>query len=232
MARIHIVTEGPTEKNFVDDVLKSYMAAKGIYVDAHSVTTRRDRRKNKVYRGGLDNVDHLLKDIKLWLLETESQTDCWVTTMVDLYSFPYHDKPDWIAGFESQHNGLQKALFLENKLKEEFSATRKFIPYIQLHEYEALLLVNTASIHSAFINLYNANTLKHLDSDIAGLQPEEINQGQHSAPSKRIIKYYPIYEDDKPVWGSLIAQDIGIDRMRQACPHFNNWLMILEQLAR
>jgi len=230
MARIHIVTEGPTEKNFVDDVLKDYFAKKGIYVDAHSITTRRDRRKNRVYRGGLDNIEHLLKDIKLWLLESQEQYDCWVTTMVDLYGFPYHDKPDWMIGLESQHDGLYKVLYLENKLKEEFVSFPRFIPYIQLHEYEALLLVDTASIHSAFINLYNANTLSKLNADITGLNPEDVNQGQHSSPSKRIIKHYPIYDDDKPVWGSLIAQDIGIEAMRKTCPHFNDWLQKLERI--
>ena len=56
MARVHVVTEGSTEKNFVDNVLKPYLALKGVYLDAHSVTTRKDRRKNKIYRGGLDNV--------------------------------------------------------------------------------------------------------------------------------------------------------------------------------
>lgn len=231
MARIHIVTEGATEKNFVDDVLKQYLANKGIYVDAHSVTTRRDRKRNRNYRGGLDNINHLIKDVKIWLLESQNLPGCWVTTMVDLYSFPYHDRPDWIADFESQHDGLHKALFLENKLKDEFLTFKRFIPYIQLHEYETLLLVNTASIHSAFFNLYNANTLKKLNADIAGYTPEEINQGQHSSPSKRIISHYPLYDDDKPVWGSLIAQDIGIEPMRQACPHFNDWITMLENIA-
>lgn len=150
MARVHIITEGPTEKNFVNDVLKPYLAAKGVYVDAHSVTTRRDRRSNRVFRGGLVSVDHLLKDVRLWIQESASQLDCWVTTMVDLYNFPYLQKTDWIKGLEAQPNGLQKARFLEAWLAEEFSSCPRFIPYVQLHEFEALLLVDTSVIHSAF----------------------------------------------------------------------------------
>lgn len=198
MARVHIVTEGSTEKNFVDDVLKPYLALKGVYVDAHSVTTRKDRRKNRVYRGGLDKVDHLLKDLKLWLLESQNQPDCYVTTMVDLYAFPYQQKPDWVRDFENQPDGLRKAIFLQEKLREEFAEFSRFIPYVQLHEFEALLLTDTAIIHSAFKGMHPEGKLSQLNHNIRNLSPEEVNQGQHSAPSKRIIQYYPEYEDDKP----------------------------------
>jgi uncharacterized protein DUF4276 len=231
MARVHIITEGPTEKNFVDDVLKPYLATKGIYVDAHSVTTRRDRRKNKVFRGGLDKVDHLLKDIKLWLLESGKQQDCYVTTMVDLYAFPYEQKPEWVAGFNAQTDGLGRATYLESKLKDEFPAYTHFIPYVQLHEYEALLLTDTSIIHEAFKGLHPASKLTQLNKNIGELKPEDVNLGQHSAPSKRIIKYYPEYEDSKSSWGPIIAVEIGIDKMREQNPHFDTWIVTLESLA-
>ncbi len=230
MARVHIVTEGATEKNFVDDILKPYMSLRGIYIDAHSITTRKDRRKNLLYRGGLNNIDHLFRDLKLWLKESASQDDCWVTTMVDLYAFPYTDRPDWLEGYAQQNDGLNRALFLEAQIAKEFNMFPKFIPYIQLHEYESLLLVNTTAIHAAFSDQYNANTLNQLNQDIGNLDPEEVNHGQHTAPSKRIIRYYPEYNDSKPVWGSLIAQEIGIESMRERCPHFNDWVCKLEEL--
>lgn len=231
MARVHIVTEGPTEKNFVDDMLKPYLAPKGVYVDAHSVTTRKDRRKNKVYRGGLGKVDHLLKDLKLWLFESQSQPDCYVTTMVDLYAFPYQQKTEWIKDFESQPDGLHKAIFLEGKLKEEFHEYQRFIPYIQLHEFEALLLTDTSAIHNVFKGIHPASKLTQLNRNIGDLAHEAINLGQHSAPSKRIIRYYPEYDDDKPTWGTLIALEIGIEIMRKLCPHFGVWIASLEALA-
>ncbi|MFZ4476788.1 MAG: DUF4276 family protein [Saprospiraceae bacterium] len=231
MARVHVVTEGSTEKNFVDNVLKPYLALKGVYLDAHSVTTRKDRRKNKIYRGGLDNVEHLIRDLQLWLAESQYQNDCFVTTMVDLYAFPYHQKPEWIADFESQPSGLQKAQFLEQKLSEHFDQYPRFIPYIQVHEFEALLLTDIHTIHDAFKTLHSANKLQQLKEHLEGLPPEDVNQGRQSAPSKRIIKFYPEYEDDKPTWGTIIALEIGIDKMRQVCPHFNEWVLTLEGLA-
>jgi hypothetical protein len=230
MARIHIVTEGATEENFVNDVLSPYLSHKGIYVDAHSITTRRDRRRNRIYRGGLANLDHLLKDVKIWLAQEQQNADCWVTTMVDLYAFPYQDKEYWIEGFESKGTGLEKAIFLEQQLHLEFQNSNRLIPYIQLYEFESLLLVDVNVIHRAFSDHYHANTLQLLKNNIGELTPEEVNQGAHSAPSKRIIQHYPEYEDSKPVWGSLIAQEIGIEKMRANCPHFNEWLIKLETL--
>ena len=232
MARIHIVTEGATEENFVKDVLAPYLSGKSVYADAHSITTRRDKRRNKIYRGGLDTLDHLIKDVGLWLAQEQHNADCWVTTMVDLYAFPYQDKEQWIAGFESKNSGLEKAIFLEQQLHAEFQNIPCLIPYIQVHEYEALLLVNPEVIHNAFADHYPINTLNRLKHNIGSSLPEEINQGQHTAPSKRIIQHYPEYGDSKSVWGSLIAQEIGIEAMRKTCPHFNEWLSKLETLNK
>jgi hypothetical protein len=230
MARLHIITEGSTEENFVRDVLAPWLSHIGIYADAHSITTRRDYRKNRLYRGGLDNIEHLLKDIRLWLAQEQNNPDCWITTMVDLYAFPYEDRPQWAVNIERLGAGIEKAIFIEQQLLQEFSNFRNFIPYVQLHEYEALLLTDTSSIHHAFEDHYDADMLEKLNRNIGTLMPEEVNQGRHSAPSKRIIQFYPEYEDNKPVWGSLIAQEIGITAMRSVCPHFNEWVTRLEAL--
>jgi hypothetical protein len=60
--------------------------------------------------------------------------------------------------------------------------------------------------------------------------PELINDGQHSAPSKRIILQIPDYEDAKTVVGPQVAELIGLDVIRAKCPHFNAWLSRLEKL--
>ncbi|MDB9308677.1 DUF4276 family protein [Aphanizomenon sp. CS-733/32] len=58
--------------------------------------------------------------------------------------------------------------------------------------------------------------------------PEHINDGPITAPSKRIKKCCPFY--DKPLHGSLIAMDIGLDVIRQHCQHFDKWLTRLEKI--
>jgi hypothetical protein len=104
------------------------------------------------------------------------------------------------------------------------------LTYIQLHEFEAYLFADPAW----FEYFYD-----HHAGEIAALQaiadsedsPELINDGQHSAPSKRIIAQLPDYEGAKPVVGPQVAELIGLDVIRSKCPHFSAWLSRLEQLT-
>nr|WP_238360826.1 DUF4276 family protein [Iningainema tapete] len=58
--------------------------------------------------------------------------------------------------------------------------------------------------------------------------PEHINDNPLTAPSKRIHNSCDGY--DKPLHGSLLAIDIGLDSIRQQCQHFNQWLLRLENI--
>jgi hypothetical protein len=57
---------------------------------------------------------------------------------------------------------------------------------------------------------------------------EDINDSPHTAPSKRITHVVPSY--NKTAEGITIASDIGLQKIRQECPHFNAWLTQLENL--
>ena len=65
---------------------------------------------------------------------------------------------------------------------------------------------------------------------VAGKNPEEINEGQETAPSKRIIKEIPEYKGQKATIGPLVAAKIDLDVLREKCKHFNEWLTRLEKL--
>ncbi len=56
--------------------------------------------------------------------------------------------------------------------------------------------------------------------------PEEINDSQQTAPSKRIVGLNPGYA--KVSDGVRISQKIGLTVMRAQCPHFNEWIGKLE----
>jgi hypothetical protein len=60
--------------------------------------------------------------------------------------------------------------------------------------------------------------------------PEAIDDGEHTAPSKRIIKHFPEYEDEKAFVGPFIAGEIGLDLLRK-CEHFDQWLRKIESLT-
>ena len=57
-----------------------------------------------------------------------------------------------------------------------------------------------------------------------------INDGQQTAPSKRIIAQFPDYGKAKSTFGPQLAQRIGLSKIRSKCSHFHRWLSRLESL--
>ncbi|RMF24336.1 MAG: DUF4276 family protein [Bacteroidetes bacterium] len=105
MVQVHIIAEGRTEVNFVKGLLKAWFARRNIFLTASQVTTRKDRKLGRVHRGGLVNLEHLLNDIRKFARQFERQSDRYLTTLVDLYSFPLHERPDWRQEVESRSSG-------------------------------------------------------------------------------------------------------------------------------
>ncbi|MDO5057671.1 MAG: DUF4276 family protein, partial [Lautropia sp.] len=93
------------------------------------------------------------------------------------------------------------------------------------HEFEALLFTDL-NVFKLWMN--DDAQIDELIQNTAGHAPEDINDGRDTAPSKRILHVMPAYQ--KTHHGPLIAIDIGLDRIRLACPHFDAWLRRIEQI--
>src|SRR6266852_4961011 len=80
MARLLLIhVEGPTEENFVNEVLRVHLMAKGnLYVAARILGSGRQR-------GGIGNWPDVRREIRHHLLE---DTGCVATTMIDYYGMP------------------------------------------------------------------------------------------------------------------------------------------------
>lgn len=59
--------------------------------------------------------------------------------------------------------------------------------------------------------------------------PEDINGGEETAPSKRLMHIFP-YE--KTTDGEMILEALCIDDIRTRCPRFNEWMTKLEEGIR
>ena len=224
MKRLHITTEGQTEEAFVNKTLKHHLAQFGVYADVRCVLT--SRKRNKEFRGGMTTYLKAKNDISRWLIEEMHNTDVVFTTMFDYYALPA-DFPGYAESLEQQ-DPYQKVAVIERALASDIN-DRRFIPYIQLHEFEALLFVDPQKFEIEYFDKPDGIvTLMAIANDFEN--PELINQGEETAPSKRIIKVYGDYADNKPTIGSMIAHDIGVDAMKKKCAHFNEWLTKLEQL--
>jgi len=224
MKRLHITAEGQTEESFVNDTMKPHLASYGVYADVRRVLT--GKKHGKLYRGGMTNYAKAKNDIVRWLKEERGNGDVAFSTMFDLYALP-EDFPGF-AEAKRLNNPYQKVAAIEEAFARDIDDYR-FIPYIQLHEFEALLFVNPQLFEIEYFDTPEAiDELQKIAEKFAN--PELIDQGPETAPSKRIIKVLPDYENNKPAVGSMIAHEIGIDELRKACAHFNEWLAKLEQL--
>ena len=218
MVRLHVVVEGQTEETFVRDILAPVVGEASVFADVHRVTT--GRRRSKSYRGGFLRYAHLRRDLELWMSEDRG-VDSWFTTMVDLYRLP-QDVPGY-SGSRSIADPVKRVRFLEDALKADLGH-RQFIPYIQLHEFEALLFSGPASFAAAFPDEYGAVAeLGRIRRSAAS--PEHIDDGIGTSPAERIRGLLPQYT--KAVHGPIIAGRIGLARMRKECAHFNEWIDLI-----
>ena len=55
--------------------------------------------------------------------------------------------------------------------------------------------------------------------------PELINDGPATAPSKRLLAAYPAY--NKTQDGPLAIAELGLPALRSQCPHLDTWLQRL-----
>ncbi len=233
MIRLHILAEGQTEEEFVNSVLTEHLGDFNISTDVRRVETSRDRKRNKIYRGGMSTYQRAKRDLQRWMKE-DSHADSFFTTMFDLYALPV-DFPKFDES-KTQSDPYQRVAYLESAfladLAEAFSRSVErlnFTPYIQLHEFEALILSDPEKFGIRFIEHdRQIQRLVALCSSVGS--PELINDGETTAPSKRIIREIPEYEGAKASAGPLIAKEIGIQTLREKCPHFNDWLTKLEKL--
>jgi hypothetical protein len=140
MIRLHAVVEGQTEETFVNTILAPEFGSRNVFMDTHCITTGRE--EGRTYRGGLNKYRHLKRDLARWMKQ-DQQPDAWFTTMIDLYALP-----DDFPGFENcatRGNATDRVECLEERLAQDIAHLR-FIPYIQLHEFEALLFSDVSQI--------------------------------------------------------------------------------------
>ncbi len=219
MIRLNITSEGFSEERFVTDILRPHLLSFNIYVETRKVLTNRKLRK----RGGVVGYIKFKNDITQWFKECP---DVYHTTLIDLYGlsndFPAYGPTKILPPYD-------RVAAMENALKNDLGFS-KFIPYIQLHEYESLLYSDTDTLEE-WLGLYNKlpkDCFTKIKKSVADHNPELINDGPATAPSKRIISICDSY--DKINDGILIIKEIGIQKIRQECKHFDDWLTTLEQL--
>ena len=229
MVRLYLFAEGQTEQTFADNIVKPHLAQYDVFLDK-IILIAHSRKKGKAHRGGSGYGDYQpMRDDILRFLKQEKGTNVFFTTMIDLYAI-HHNLPGLAEAEIMRQNPMKRVEFLEKSFADEIN-DRRFIPYIQLHEYEAYLFSDPTCFESLYDNCSDeVEELKTISDSYE--TPELINDSKETAPSKRIIAQFPDYKRAKSTVGPLLAESIGLEVIRNKCPHFNSWLSRLELLGK
>ena len=225
MKRLLVHVEGESEENFVNNLL----APKLYSVDFSNISARLigNARLHK-NRGGITSWKIAQKEI---INHLKGDRNCIVTTMIDYYGLPN----DWPMRKESTELAFSnKASTIEQALLEDVSQSMgddfdksRFIPYIMMHEFEALLFSNCQKFAEGIYKPELASKFQEIRNKFA--TPEEIDDSPECAPSKRIKSIIPSYQ--KLSMGGLAIDEIGLLEMCNNCSHFNNWINCLKKYS-
>ena len=226
MKRLLICVEGETEESFVDRILGPHLIGNGFsLVIPHLMGMGRERSQ----RGGVRRWSSVRQEILRHLREDAGR---YVSTMVDYYGMP-HDWPARAGPFTAAMSASDRADEIEaallrdvsNEMGTDFNPDR-FIPYVMMHEFEAMLFSDCQSFATAVRRADLSMNFQAIRDEFGS--PEEIDDSPDTAPSKRIESLMPAYQ--KPTMGVQAAQNIGLEAIRSECPHFADWLERLESL--
>lgn len=225
MNELVAIVEGETEQTFVRDQLAGYLALHGTSIWA--VLPGRNRK-----RGGVKKWEVARQDVVRTLKEGR-----YCTTMMDFYAMP----DDWPGRVDAKSLTWDKrALHVEARLLEDITEAmgqkfnpQFFIPYVQLHEFEALAFADVCVLTSVMAPLSHSSP-QRLETQFARIlseagEPEAIDDGKETCPSRRIAGVIKAYK--KRVHGPIVTRRIGLETLRDRCAHFASWLRRLENIG-
>lgn len=220
MSEVVVIVEGLTEKIFIKDMITPYLAQKGVYLTPIVVS-------KPGQKGGDIRFARVKRDLELHL---KQRHDTFVTLFVDYYGI----RNDW-PGIEDARRKKIPAKIAEavntatieavQSLFGQTDPNRRFIPFVAVHEFEALLF-SDAGILAAELGIKTEKVEAILTE--CG-EPEKINNSSETAPSKR-LESLSGDRFKKTSTGIAIARAVGLSKMRAACPLFDAWISTLENL--
>jgi hypothetical protein len=220
LVRVRVVVEGQTEESFINDVLAAALWHREIYLTPILLGV-------PGHKGGRPDYARVRKDV---LLHLKQDAAAYCSTMLDFYGlgpgFPGRPLADRLTK-------LDQVAQLEAAIKEDICRLvpdlrpdLRFLPYIQLHEYEGLLFSDPPVFASAINQPQLSTAFQRVRDNFP--TPEDINDDPATAPSKRVLHFYPGYR--KVLHGTRAAIEVGVGTMRRECPHFEDWLDRIEAL--
>lgn len=217
MKRFLILVEEQTEERFIKNVLYHHLWKYDIDITPIILTTKRIKC-GPDFKGGVSSYQKVKREMKRLLGDSNATI---VTTMLDLYALP----SDFPGRIDASGLPREKARYIEDAFTRDIN-DRRFKAHLSLYEYEGMLFSEPPQIARTLNEPSKSNDLQRIRDSFP--TPEDINDNPKTAPSKQILNHLPTYT--KGFHGALIAQRIGLQTIRNECPHFDEWVIILENL--
>jgi hypothetical protein len=224
MNRVLIIVEGPTERAVVEQVLAPHFGGRDLSLHAKVLG-------KPGHKGGIRSFEAVRKEVTALLNQERAS---FVSTFFDFYGLP----TTWPGIKEARGRpAREKVAIVETAMLEDLRSIltasdnlSRFLPYVQMHELEALLFSSPEAMAGAFENPGLALSFSEIVRQCG--ECEEIDDNPDTAPSRRIAKLFPGYRKGGSLLAHapIIAKRIGLEGIRSACPHFNSWLAKLEAL--
>jgi hypothetical protein len=213
MKRIIIIVEGQTEAEFFKRIVFPYLYKQGIKeIIAYPAQTSIGHKGGNQYSHIRNEIQRILKRF---------DNNVIVSTFFDYYGL--HSFPK-VEESKAKPQIQDRVRTLEQAIAEDLNDNR-LLPYIQLHEFEALLFSSSAGFR-----WYHPEILPEIKQITEKFpNPELINDHPDTAPSKRILRLIDRY--NKVVEGVEIAEIIGMETIMDKCPRFRQWIETLIRIA-
>lgn len=219
MKRALILVEGQTEERFVKDTLAPHLQGLNLYLDPKILVTK-VVKSGPYFKGGIKSFGQFERDLRLLL---GGAGPALVTTMFDYYRLPadfpgMNDRPPTADPFTRIGHVEQSV--------SSFFDDQRLLPFFALHEFEAWVY----SCPDTLPNLIDPQKQPQFAGTCSTYPtPEAINERPGHNPAARIETLFPAYR--KTLHGPTAVKRIGLQLIRNRCPHFATWFDRLEKYA-
>lgn len=223
---LFVVVEGYSEAGFFNPFLGAHLGARGI--DLHVPVIGKGAAKGgmmfRSFAAVCDELRNFLAD----------RRRPFVTTFFDYYGLPAGQRLGW--DFVPTAKAARGVEGIEERLRAGVTAAagaaaERFIPYVQLHELEALFYAEPTTLAEVLGAPDQEKTLRSIAADCGGC--ESIDDSPTTAPSKRLQRCCPHYIKGRSTAAHAprLGARLNLDAVRAACPRFAGWLGQIERLA-
>lgn len=212
--QVVILVEGQTEEAFIQRVLQPYVGSE-VFLQAVIVHTSR-AADGSAHRGGgaWRNYDRMLRDLlgqRHWTM---------ITTLIDFYGYP----PGAPAcSCRAGHDPVACAESREAAIRDSLPRDPRFVPFLMLHEFEAMVLA-VGAINGSVLGDSKAGTAFRASVAEHNGNAELVNDRPKTAPSKRVAAELSDY---RKVRDSVEVLQGQLPAALAAMPRLSSWVGLL-----